>query len=83
VRVSDDSKSNLRKQWNDTVQVVIILLKGFVVACVAYFVSLGLSTIINKFGGESAQALKIFDEANAAVTYLIVVGKDLIEYGFK
>jgi hypothetical protein len=83
--VSEKLKANIGKQWNDTVFVIVILVKGFVVGTVAYFVSLGLTLIMKQFGsdGESASALKFFDECTAAGTYLVVVAKDLVGYAFK
>ena len=80
--MADDLKTSIAKQRDDTVIVVVILLKGFVVAAVAYFVTLCLTQIFKYFGndGVSTEALKFFDECSAAITYLVVVGNDLLEY---
>jgi hypothetical protein len=75
---------DLKKQGYDTVKVVVALLKGFIIAAIAYFVSLGLTLIIRRFGGTQAtEALEFFDACFAALTYFAVAAKDLLEITFK
>lgn len=82
--MSDGLKDYVLAQRDDTAKVIVALVKGFVVAVVAYFVSVGLAMIIRNFGGTAAaEALEFFDGYVAALTYVAVAGKDLIELTFK
>jgi hypothetical protein len=78
-------KKRIVEQCDDTLLVVVILLKGFIVAAIAYFTGLVLVLIMKKFGDdlESADLLKFVDKCSAAITYLVVVGKDLFQYTSK
>lgn len=82
--MSNSLWQHIQTQWDDTIKVVIALLKGFVVAAAAYFVSLALTIIMRRIGGtDAAEALEFCDGYIAALTYVAVAGKDLIELTFK
>ena len=78
-------REDFANQFEDTVRVLIIVAKVFIVAVCIYYSGKALTFILRETQCECVpeDVLAFFDKYLGAGTYLVVGLKDLIEYAFK